>query len=381
MTAEHVYSESNYKFWWFQLLGWFGLATVTFLSITAWADDIELAHVAHTLLQSFLGLIISTPLRSIYDRIWPLSIVRRFAISAVMVIFSSALWTAIRLETFMWMSCERGLWSDFGEWYFASFFVFLCWTALYYSSKYYLLQQFEHDQLLAAGAHARKEQIKRFRAEAAAKEAELKMLRYQLNPHFLFNTLNAIKALVVLDDGAKAQKMIQHLSEFLRYSLDNDSVDEVTLAQEVEALMLYLDIEKTRFGTRLKLDFDLCDDSLPALLPGLILQPLIENSLKYAIAPSEGGGTIRVASTIREGQLHLELSDTGPGFQGVDLVSKMSSGRGVGLRNTLERLEIHYDHNYSFDVSDNVPSGVIISITIPLTFSEKNAQTTTYMDA
>ena len=145
--------------------------------------------------------------------------------------------------------------------------------------------------------------------------------------------------------------------------------------------MLYLDIEKTRFGTRLKLDFDLCDDSLRALLPGLILQPLIENSLKYAIAPSEGGGTIRVASTIREGQLHLELSDTGPGFQGVDLVSKMSSGRGVGLRNTLERLEIHYDHNYSFDVSDNVPSGVIISITIPLTFSEKNAQTTTYMDA
>jgi len=362
--SETLYRNREFQFWLFQFSGWMGLAIVTFVSITVWAEHILLTHVGHTLLQSALGVVVSAPLRHVFSRIWDFSLWQRAFISVLMVVNCSAVWTALRLETFMWMSGERGLWSDFGEWYFASLFVFMCWAALYYGIKYYRLQQMEHEQLLQADAKAKQEQVKRYQAEAVAKESLLKMLRYQLNPHFLFNTLNAIKALVVLDEGSKAETMIQQLSEFLRYSLDNDSVEDVTLEQELEALMLYLNIEKTRFDERLILDFDIADDSLGALLPGLILQPLIENSLKYAIAPSESGGTIRITSRVDEERLHLELVDTGPGIQG----HNFSMGRGIGLRNTVERLQAKYGVDYVFDVTDAEPWGMKIQIMIPLSF-------------
>lgn len=368
--VERLYSDEDKQFWLFQTCGWLGLSVVTFLSITAWSEHIIVAHVGHTLLQSALGVVVSAPLRHVFSRIWDFSLWQRAFISVLMVVNCSAVWTALRLETFMWMSGERGLWNDFGEWYFASLFVFMCWAALYYGIKYYRLQQMEHEQLLQADAKAKQEQVKRYQAEAVAKESLLKMLRYQLNPHFLFNTLNAIKALVVLDEGRKAEDMIQQLSEFLRYSLDNDSVEDVTLEQELEALLLYLNIEKTRFDERLILDFNIEHDTLNALLPGLILQPLIENSLKYAIAPSENGGTIRISSRIEEACLHLDVVDTGPGI----LPDDLNCGRGIGLSNTVERLRAKYGEDHVFDVTNAEPSGMRVHIVIPLSIHEREAE-------
>ncbi len=129
---------------------------------------------------------------------------------------------------------------------------------------------------------------------ALAQEAQLKMLRYQLNPHFLFNTLNAISTLILDNQNRTANHAVTRLSEFLRYTLDQDPMKKVTLRQEMEALDLYMNTERLRFGGRLKLEYAVEEPALDALVPSLLLQPLIENAVKYAISPREDGGSIRI---------------------------------------------------------------------------------------
>ncbi len=127
------------------------------------------------------------------------------------------------------------------------------------------------------------------------------MLRYQLNPHFLFNTLNAISTLVLDNQNRTANLAVSRLSEFLRYTLDQDPMKKVTLRQELDALNLYLGIEKLRFGDRLRLEFDVDERAESALVPSLLLQPLVENAMKYAIAPREQGGAVTVIAGIEGG--------------------------------------------------------------------------------
>jgi two-component system LytT family sensor kinase len=161
----------------------------------------------------------------------------------------------------------------------------LVWSALYFGIKYYLLSQEEKQRYL--------------KAVSMAHEAQLKMLRYQLNPHFLFNTLNAISTLILDKDTQLANSMVMKLSRFLRYSLDNDPMQQVTVAEEIESLQLYLDIEKVRFGERLTLHFSVTPDAQDALMPSLLLQPLVENSIKYAVSQSISGGSIAVSASSR----------------------------------------------------------------------------------
>jgi len=138
------------------------------------------------------------------------------------------------------------------------------------------------------------------KASALAQEAQVKMLRYQLNPHFLFNTLNAISTLILDGQGKVANQAIGRLSEFLRHTLDQDPMKKVTLRHEIEALNLYLGIEQLRFGDRLRLEYEIDEAALAGLVPSLILQPLVENSLKYAIAPREEGGRLRIIAQLED---------------------------------------------------------------------------------
>ena len=171
------------------------------------------------------------------------------------------------------------------------------------------------------------------------------MLRYQLNPHFLFNTLNAISSLVQLKDAPKANKMIVQLSDFLRYSLDNDPIQRVSLREELNTLKLYLNIEKTRFGERLKLHFKVDPAAEHARIPSLILQPLAENAIKFAIAPMEEGGEITLIARLDGEHVIIEMIDTGPGFEDED---HQVTHEGVGLRNTIDRLQTFYGRDYIF---------------------------------
>jgi two-component sensor histidine kinase len=231
----------------------------------------------------------------------------------------------------------------------------LAWSIGYFGVKYYqIFQEVQKSALKSA---------------AMAHEAQLKMLRYQLNPHFLFNTLNAISTLILEQQTELANRMVTRLSSFLRYSLDNDPMQKITLDQEIAALKLYLDIEKVRFEDHLGLELDIGEDASKALIPSLLLQPLVENAIKYGIARAEEGGRIRIAAKVFAGDLLLELSDDGPGVELVD--GLIPNANGVGLRNTQERLFELYGNQHSFRLSETKPHGLTVNIRIPFQSSLK----------
>jgi sensor histidine kinase YesM len=362
-VAKAVYENRHHQFWLMQIVGWGGLCVVTFFSLTLWYNTIQWPYLLHTVLQAVLGMVLSLPLRRTYRAIWKSPVIWRVGISLLAVTAISLLWTVLRMIVFIWLTMEQQIWADFGGWYFSSFLVYLCWTAFYYGNKYYYQAQVEQRNVLQAAAEIKEEQFKRLSAEADARKSQLGMLRYQLNPHFLFNTLNTISALVKFKENEKAHSMISRLGDFLRFSLDNDPAAKISLEQEVEALMLYLDIEKTRFGERLVLQFELDDPARQAQVPSLLLQPLVENSIKYAIAVNEDGGTIGLTATVDGNELTIELTDTGPGL--TEQKPRSRTGRRVGLRNTLERLKTLYNDAYAFDISLRECGGLRITIRIP----------------
>ncbi|NHN36939.1 histidine kinase [Pseudomaricurvus alcaniphilus] len=362
---DSVRSSRRKQFWLLQGAGWFGLCFITFFSLTLWYDQLDWPYLAHIFLQALLGLLLSLPLHLLYQALWGKPILLQLLLDSAAVAITAALWTALRLVTFYWLTREPNLLQDFGGWYFGSLMIFLCWSAIYFSIRFYLLFQSEHDHLIETEAWAESEKWKRLEAESAARESQLKMLRYQLTPHFLFNTLNAIAALVQVQQSDDAHKMIVNLSNFLRLSLDHNPTAKITVEQEIAALMLYLNIEKARFGERLHIDLDVAETAKQALVPSLLYQPLVENSIKYAIAMNEDGGTIRVSARDSGEQLLLEVEDTGPQLQASG--AKPLSGRKIGLQNTIERLNGFYGkQNYRFDMQPLAPSGLKISIAIPL---------------
>lgn len=368
MTSEHMrwlaqklYNNRDYRFWLCQVTGWAGYSLVTFLNITLIDDNVSWPHIGHISLSAFLGILTSWTLRPLYRHTFDLSLALRLVIATTALVLASAVWTALRIILFAWIVGEQAIWKEFHYWFFGSLFVFLSWTVLYYGIRYYELLTLEHQKLLEESARKREEQLRRLRAESSARDAQLQMLRYQLNPHFLFNTLNTINALVKLGENDKAREMLQLLSDFLRHSLEQGDTHTVTLAQELESLMLYLDIEKARFGDRLTLEFDIEPQARKALVPSLILQPVIENSMKHAIANSPDGGTVRLEACVLKDDICLKVSDTGP-----ELPARPSEERrGVGLSNILHRLETLYKNRYSFDISEAGDPGFTVTIRFP----------------
>ena len=166
-----------------------------------------------------------------------------------------------------------------------------------------------------------------------------------------------------MKENQTADGMVTKLSEFLRYSLDKDPMKKVTLKSELQALKLYLDIEKVRFDERLQVTFNVSDECQSALVPSMILQPLAENSIKHAIAVQEQGGTITVNVNKFGADLLLDISDDGPGAEIMD--GNLYRESGVGLVNTKERLQALYQDKFSLVVSNNQPNGVKVNIRMP----------------
>jgi hypothetical protein len=365
-AADSVYNNRRQQFWLFQVVGWGGFCIVTFFSLTLWYNTVEMSHILQTIVQALLGMALSLPLHRACRSVWEKPFVKRLLVSALAIIILAMVWTVVRIAAFIYITSAPGswIWADFGGWYFSSFLVYLCWVALYFGNKYYFQAQTEQRERLEAMNRVKEEQLKRWQAEADARLSQLGMLRYQLNPHFLFNTLNAVNALIRVGDDRTARKMVTKLGDFLRYSLDNDPALMIPLEQEIEAVMLYLDIEKIRFGERLKLEMEVDELAARARVPSLLLQPLVENSVKHAISANEEGGTISLVAGVEGEYLHLELTDTGP-----DQSSKAvepASERQVGLKNTLQRLKTLYNNAYLFDIKPRKSSpGLRIVIRIP----------------
>jgi two-component system LytT family sensor kinase len=193
-------------------------------------------------------------------------------------------------------------------------------------------------------------------------QAQLQSLKMQLHPHFLFNTFNTISSLMHknVDD---ADRVLARLGDLLRYSLHNVGVQEVTLREEIDFLQRYLEIEQTRFEDRLRVSISVEPEVLDCSVPNLILQPLVENAIRYAVAPRASGGCIEISARQVIGSLKISVIDDGPGLpEGYDI----PANEGVGLRNTRERLEQLYGENHRFILSNRSLKGLEVAIVIPL---------------
>ena len=206
---------------------------------------------------------------------------------------------------------------------------------------------------------SREDQEEKQRLNRALTEAKLHALRAQLNPHFLFNALNSVSCLVY-NDPAAADRMLANIANLLRLTLSRDNSKEVRLLEEVEIAEEYLEIQKIRFGPRLKMDIDIADDVLDASVPNMLLQPLVENACVHGVARTRGECRLEIKARAESGQLVIGIYNDGPPTS-----FDWKARPGIGLRNTLERLRLLYGTNSDLELK-NVGAGVLLSVQLPL---------------
>jgi sensor histidine kinase YesM len=207
----------------------------------------------------------------------------------------------------------------------------------------------------------RERELKAAQLESQLAQARLDALRKQLQPHFLFNTLNTVSILIDEDTKA-ARNMLVRLSDLLRATLDRSKAQEVSLKQEIEFIEGYLEIERTRFQDRLTVEMEIDPNALNARVPDLILQPIVENAIRHGIAPRAASGVIGIRAARLNGSLRLEVRDNGGGMRGEGL--KAGSG-GVGIANTRARLAHMYGADHRFEMRNLAGGGLLVDITIP----------------
>jgi signal transduction histidine kinase len=357
------FADKNRAFWLLQGGGWgayFLLRTLGGL-----ANRMGLTFILPTIIVTATGFSLTLLMAAAYRRVIRMRAVFVWTLTLVIVALAAALFSL--LEVWAHATFYEPGWKPVGIEFLGAILldgaVLGAWSGLYFGINYYLMLS---------------EQTRRMEGIAAqASSAQLEMLRYQLNPHFLFNTLNSISTLVLLKQTERANAMLSRLSSFLRYSLVGEREGLATVAQETEALKLYLDIERTRFEERLRTTFEIAPEAMAGRLPSLILQPVIENAVKYAVTPSEDGADIdvdiRVIDRAEGPRLIITVADTGPGIDFAALQGEApvtTSGTGVGLPNIRDRLAQAYGNDHRFELEPNDPRGLIVLIDIPFQTSD-----------
>ena len=347
------FKDKNRAFWVLQSLGWGGYFVLRTLS--GIANAMGWSYVLHTALLTATGYSVTLLMAAAYRRLIRARPLITWVASVLIVFIAAAAFSAIETSshaTFISPGAPPGGIRFLGA-ILLTVTLLIAWSALYYGINYYLLLEEQTHQLS--------------RLEHQASSAQLAMLRYQLNPHFLFNTLNSISTLVLLRQTERANAMLSRLSSFLRYTLVNEPAGMVTMAQEVETLKLYLEIEKMRFEDRLRPRFEIDPSVERARLPSLLLQPLVENAIKYAVTPQEEGAEIAVEGKRVIDRVLITVSDTGPGLEGQ---AGKSGSTGVGLANIRDRLAQAYGDNHRFETQSvppgpETPGGFRVLIEIP----------------
>jgi len=247
-------------------------------------------------------------------------------------------------------------------WVWSSFVLFM-WCSLYFSIKQWQESIEEKQRLLHATSEAREA---RLRAETEVREARLLALRYQLNPHFLFNSLNAVATLILDENDSAATEMLSQIGDLLRSSLDSEVRTEVALFQEIEFTERYLAIEQTRLGERLKFDLTIPLETQDALVPSMLLQPLVENAVRYGVTPLVEGGWIGISAALQSDRLQIIIGNSGQRRSG----EQRKSGIGIGLSNTAERLKTLYGGNHRFLLEWPESGGCQVTVELPYRRSE-----------
>jgi two-component system, LytTR family, sensor kinase len=355
------------SFWVLQFAGWglYGVMIyITFLTVVPPSSRFNLLQVKVS--RTIAGFLLSCVLRLVYKRI---AGNRSVPFIASLIVIGSFLFGCL------WPFGERiGLWlmnrQEFGFSFNLARYpievldystTLIGWSALYFGIKYWQRWQTERDRTL--------------QAETLAHQAQLDMLRYQLNPHFLFNALNSIRASID-EDSRRAKSMVTEFSEFLRYSLLDKNSGNVALKDEMEAIKNYLAIEKIRFEDRLDVAFNVDRAAEEFQLPAFLIHPLVENAVKHGMANSASPLKIRITARVHDDELHVEVANTGQFRTGIgsdkvtrslnsELISEQHSisldalpkstgnGTGIGLRNVSERLAKLYPNKNRFTMRED----------------------------
>ena len=353
------FEEKNRAFWMLQAGGWSGYLVLR--SVSSISNGLSFKVMVAVVIESILGYCITLLLSTLYGYYRKLSRISVVLLTLITLAVATVLYAVLDAFSFSFITLDRpglNLTLILGT-IFLNFTVLAGWSALYFGINFYLIVEEQIDQLEKLGSQA--------------SSAQLAMLRYQLNPHFLFNTLNSISTLVMLKQTERANAMLSRLSSFLRYTLANEPTAHVTIAQEVETLKLYLEIEKMRFEQRLRPSFSVDPRVAKARLPSLLLQPLVENAIKYAVTPQEDGAEINVVARLNGERVQISVSDTGPGLN--ETKSRPSLSTGVGLANIRDRLAQAFGPDHSFETRSNPGGGFGVEIEIPFQLEEPTRET------
>ena len=350
LSDKPFFADKNRAFWNLHSAGWGG-ATALY-AVTVIANGQPLSFLVPVLISAVTGysvtLILSVVYRYVIEKrpfvTWGTTL---FAVMSATLLYAY-------IDTWVVQTIREGAdQTPFAQLLLGALFkdglLIGAWSALYYAINYFVRAEEQADQMM--------------RLEAQATSAQLTMLRYQLNPHFLFNTLNSISTLVLLKQTDQANAMLSRLSSFLRFTLINEAAAKVPLTQEIETLKLYLDIEKMRFEERLRTFFTIEPAVKDALVPSLLLQPLVENAIKYAVTPKEEGADISVVAQLVGQRVRITVSDTGPGLQPGQQDYSLSIG--VGMANTRERLLQAYGDDQRFEHYVKAGGGFEVLLELP----------------
>ncbi len=354
------FANKNQAFWNLQLAGWGGAAMLR--ATSAIANEQRLDFLVIILIATITGFSLSLILSVVYSQLITKRPLVTWGMTALALIVAVAVYAFIDSWVLDLARPTGG--SEFVRLFVGIYFFDLMllggWSALYYAINFFITVEQQADRLE--------------RLEAQATGAQLAMLRYQLNPHFLFNTLNSISTLVLLKQTEPANAMLTRLSSFLRHTLVYEPGGKVTVAQEVEMLELYLEIERMRFEDRLQTSFRVEPEAAGVGIPSMLLQPLVENAIKYGVSSQEEGAQISLVAQIVGPRLRVTISDTGPGVHvggsagdppGTMPALRRSDSTGVGLANIRDRLAQAYGDEHRFEIRSPEGGGFTVLIEIP----------------
>ncbi|MBJ6120169.1 sensor histidine kinase [Sphingomonas mollis] len=358
LNVRPFFEDKSRAFWTLQAVGWAGYLLLR--SVSSISNGFTLERIIPVIVEAIVGYCVTLLLSACYGYYRHLPRVAGALLSVATLVVAAILYATLNAFSFSLM--KPGMAGISLTLVAGSLFInsvsLAGWSALYFAINYYLIVENQIDEMRAL--------------ELQASNAQLAMLRYQLNPHFLFNTLNSISTLVLLKQTERANAMLSRLSSFLRYTLANEPTAHVTVAQEVETLKLYLEIEKMRFEDRLRTEFDIDPRAERARLPSLLLQPLVENAIKYAVTPQEEGAEICVRVRLAGERVQIGVSDTGPGLHEARISPSLSTG--VGLTNIRERLVQAYGPEQRFETRSAPAGGFSVEIEIPFQLEDVNRE-------
>ena len=359
LNVRPFFENKSRAFWTLQAVGWTGYLLLRGASTLT---NLSLDTIIPVIVEAIVGYCVTLLLSTFYGYFRRLPRVSGLILTILAFVIATIFSTFV--DAFTWSLIQNGqpgvTLPRMVVAFYVAFTALFGWSALYFGINFYLIVEDQIDQLATL--------------ENTASSAQLAMLRYQLNPHFLFNTLNSISTLVLLKETERANAMLGRLSSFLRYTLANEPTAHVTVQQEFETLKLYLEIEKMRFEERLRPTFDVDVRVAKARLPSLLLQPLVENAIKYAVTPQEDGAEIAVTARLTGDRVQIVVSDTGPGLNETKARQSVSPSQalstGVGLANIRERLAQAYGPDHKFETRSIPGGGFGVEIEIPFQLEE-----------